>query len=383
MRSIRSLIFIRLFSVILIFFVVVSGFAYLLTAETMREFVVSDAATSLSFIISNIEANYKTDLAALDEVAAMPSFIPFDEKGAQRSVREFLDLPNLFSTVHMYKTDGELVFAELREEPTNGPYAPKKNFHQKDPQFVSLVESVIREKQPHSSPTFFTKSGSLYQTYVTPVFDDATKQHVIGVLSGGVFPRWKKIDYLLKGLKLGRENFILITDDKGNLISSDGITDAMAAQVANAHTQQLFMNKKIHLGSSSFIAMSKQIPDQKMIVTLGVNMHPLDEKIKEMSYRLLAALVVGLVLCLIASAYIGEQLARPFREMAETINEINIGNFAVRTKYNRNDEIGYLSERINRLAEKIQKSEYLGNLWSNEVELEEQRGLGPERSTKT
>jgi hypothetical protein len=383
MRSIRSLIFIRLFAVILIFFVVVSGFAYVLTAETMREFVVSDASTSLSFIISNIEANYTTDLTALDEVAAMHCFMPLDEKAAQRVVREFLDLPNLFSTVHMYKATGELVFAELREEPTSGPYNPKGNFWLKDPQFVSLVESVISQKKAHSSPTFFTKSGSLYQTYVTPIFDDANKTHVIGVLSGGVFPRWKKIDYLLKGLKLGRENFILITDDKGNLISSDGITDAMATQLATAHTQQLFVNKKLHLGTSNFIAMSKPIPDLKMIVTLGVNMHPLDEKIKEMSYRLFAALVVGLVLCLLASAYIGERLARPFREMAQTINEINIGNFGVRTKYSRNDEIGYLSERINGLAEKIQKSEYLGNLWSNEVELEAQRGLGSERSTKT
>jgi signal transduction histidine kinase len=116
------------------------------------------------------------------------------------------------------------------------------------------------------------------------------------------------------------------------------------------------------------------MPELKLVVTIGVNTHRIDQKTRELSYRLLVALVLGLLLSVFASVFVGDRLAKPFRQIAKTINEINVGNFAARVNYEEDDEIGHLSQRINTLAEKIQKSDYLGNLWSNEAELEQETG---------
>jgi hypothetical protein len=438
LRSIQSLIFIRLFAIILIFFAVVSGFAYVLTAEAIQQFVVSDASTSLSFIVNNITANYKSELTALDQIASIHGFLPFEAENAHTIVKEFLELPNIFTTIHMYKVDGELLFAERRS--SEGPYKPKPNFNLKEPEFIALVHKVIDEKRSLASPAFFTWKGELYQTYITPVFEDHQKQHVLGILSGGVFPHLKRIDYLLQGLKLAQNNFILITDSQGHFITSDGITEQDSRAFIKVHTdratkqfytslqdqtgkspsseasfspiasgtsserkgtaqspnsektpapptspeqvnspalkEQLIVDKRMTIGHSHFIVLSRPIADLKLIVTLGVNTQPIDQKTRELSYRLFEALIVGLLLSLFASVVVGEKLAKPFRDMAKTINDLNTGHFAARTEYSSDDEIGYLSKRINTLAEKIQKSEYLGNLWSNESELEEQQRPG-------
>ncbi len=383
LRSIQSLIFIRLFSIIIIFFAVVAGFTYFVTSEAIKQFALSDASTSLTFIVNNIEGNYKSELLAIDQIADMHGFIPFDKEIARTIIKEFLALPNIFTTVHMYKTDGELIFAERRLTFNKSPYHPKSNFNQKENSFAQLANKVIQEKHPYSSEAFFTWNGALYQTYITPVFSDREKKNVIGVLSGGVFPRLKKIEYLLQGLKLGNENFILITDSRGNFITGDGIsekdanttlkkhTDAAAVQFfkdVESKTRKPFMSQRMMVGDASFAVMSLPIPELKMLVTLGFNTHPIDLKTHELSNRLYFALIIGFLLSLFASVFVGERLSRPFREIAQTVDEINLGNFSARNTYRGEDEIGQLSQRINMLAEKIEKSEYLGNLWYTECE---------------
>lgn len=420
----------------MIFFLVVSSSAYFLTAEAIKQFAVSDASTSLSFVVNNIETNYKSELKAIDQIAILHGFVPFDEGTARSIVRDFLELPNIFTTVHLYKADGELVIAERRNSLGNGkPYKPRTNFNLKEPEFIALAREVIDKKHPVSSDTFFTWQGILYQTYITPVFTDRTKQHVFGILSGGVFPRLHKIEKLLQGLKLGEDNFILITDSAGRFITGDGITEdeaessiknyteratkfffgnddvktakasaeepttvattttgsttttatTTAAPTATTATSQgmpaspvnnathVFVDQRVSKGKLSFIVVSLPIPELRLIVTLGSSTSEIDQKTRELSNRLTFALVIGLLFSLFASIFVGERLAKPFREVAHTVNEINIGNFSARTRYSGNDEIGHLSQRINVLAEKIQKSEYLGSLWSNEAELDEAR----------
>jgi methyl-accepting chemotaxis protein len=151
---------------------------------------------------------------------------------------------------------------------------------------------------------------------------------------------------------------------------------------ADAGSHQVFVKQRLVLGQKSFIVMSLPITDLKLVVTLGFNMRPIDQKTRELSNRLFFALIVGFLFSLFASVLVGNRLSKPFREMAHTVNEINIGNFSARTGYKGNDEIGYLSERINTLAEKIEKSEYLGNLWSNEAELAAQKEIGNEKKAK-
>jgi HAMP domain-containing protein len=379
-RSIQSIIFIRLFVVIIIFFGVVSALAYYLTNEAMRQFVVTDSTTSLTFIINNVKNNYGSDLKTLDEITVMKGFLPFDQEAAHEVLKDFLGFPNIYNTVHMYRADGELLFAERRA--TMGPYSPKHNFRLKNKQFIALADKVIAEKKSIASEVFFSPNGTLYQTYVSPVFSDQKKEHVFGILSGAVFPRLQSIEHFLHGLQLGQDNFILITDSNGHYLTSDGITEKDATGAIQKHTNhaterffgkdskadhhEAFTDSHEDLGPNSFIVLSLPIDELKLVVTLGVNTHRIDAKNKELTYRLLVALVIGLLLSLGASIVVGDRLSKPFRQIAESVNQINNGNFASRVSYDGDDEIGYLSKTINALAEKIQKSEYLGNLWHTE-----------------
>ncbi|MGD9680346.1 MAG: HAMP domain-containing protein [Candidatus Obscuribacterales bacterium] len=422
MRSIQSIIFIRLFAVVIIFFGVVAGVAYVLTREATTQFVVSDATTSLSFIINNVRTNYESDLTALDEISCMEGFLPFDEPVARSVVNKFLRFPNIFATVHLYRADGELVFAKRRAN--MGSYVYKQNFHEKDPDFISQAEKVIREKRPAASDVIFSPKGTLYQTYITPVFSDEKKEHVFGILSGGVFPRLQRIDHLLYGLKLGDENFILITDSHGHFITSDGISEAESASI-KAHTdlasrryfgagastgsekeqthspgqtqgpapsrppehssgQPPLINNSLTVGNGNYIVISMPIDELKLVMTFGVNTHRIEANSKDLSYRLLVALVIGLLLTLVSSFFIGDRLARPFREIADAISRINRGDLSARIEYSGDDEIGFLGKAVNALGEKISKSEYLGNLWSieelPETALEGNSEVTPDRS---
>lgn len=406
MRSIQSIIFIRLFAVVIIFFGVVAGVAYVLTREATTQFVISDATTSLSFIINNVRTNYESDLTALDEISCMEGLLPFDEPVARSVINKFLRFPNIFGTVHLYRADGELVFAKRRSN--MGSYGYKQNFHEKDPDFISQAEKVIREKRPAASDVIFSPKGTLYQTYITPVFSDEKKEHVFGILSGGVFPRLQRIDHLLYGLKLGDENFILITDSHGHFITSDGITEEESASIKDhtdlasqryfgagagtggasgqspAHSsgqpprravgqppgraggQPPLINNSLTVGDGNYIVISMPINELKLVMTFGVNTHRIEANSKDLSYRLLVALVIGLLLTLVSSFFIGDRLARPFREIADAINRINRGDLSARIEYSGEDEIGFLGRAVNALGEKISKSEYLGNLWSIE-----------------
>jgi len=396
MRSIRSIIFVRLLAINIIFFAVVSGVACLLTSEAIKQFVVADAVTSLSFVINNIKSNYESELTALNQIANMPGLLPYDKNQAQHIIQEFLELPNIFNTVHLYQADGKLLVAERRG--IKAAYTASPDFHQKDPAFIALAERVLQEKQPMASEVFVSPNGNLYQTFLTPVFSEKDKNHAFGILSGGVFPRLQKIDYLLRGLKLGKDNFILITDSKGHLISSDGISEKEAETSVHSQTDQAakrffgqnkspsndaVINYRIKVDQFSFILISLPADPLKLVVTLGVNMQGIESKTRELSYRLLVALVLGLLLSLVASIFVGDRLAKPFRLMAETVNEINKGNFAARVQYSGDDEIGYLSKALNTLSEKIQKSEYLGNLWSTEEEEEVKKQESAKEETKT
>ncbi len=367
---------------IIVFFTVVSAVAYFVTHEAINQFIVSDASTSLSFIINNVKTNYEYNLMALDEIASMDGFLPFEPRTARGVVRDFLDFPNIFNTVHLYRTDGALLFAEKRA--SMGSYNPRPNFYLKDPDFISLAKTVIAEKHSRASKVFYTPSGTLYQTYITPVFADREKKEVFGILSGGVFPRLQRIDYLLHGLQLGQDNFILISDSNGHFLTSDGITEKDAAAAVQKHTDQaarLFygstasdetkalISQKLPVLKRSYIIMSLPIQELKLIVTLGVSTGRVEAKSRELFYNLLVALVLGLLLSLAASIVVGDRLAKPLRQIADAISEINKGNFAIRVGYSGEDEIGYLSNAVNLLAEKIQKSEYLGNLWCTEEEL--------------
>ena len=382
-RSIRSIIFFRFFLVVALFFGVVSGVAYFVTKKTIRQFAISDNSIALSSVINNIRSNYTTQLAALDRIAWMSGFFPYEPARADIVLREFLEFQNVFTTVHFYRKDGKLLIAKKRDRMPE--YNLEQNFYNKNnPEYIALAERVIREKRPITSQTFFTSRGDLYQTYLVPVFSDAQKTNVLGILSGGVFPRVQRIDSLVEGLRLNDKNFILVSDSRGRPIASSGLEENDVGRYLREPVDRAVENfygrlagppdrplveEGASVRSLPFFLITLPLPELKLFVTLGVDTSLLRRKEKDLLDQLMAALVFGLILSSFASFYVGERLAKPFRAIVTAIKEISVGNFSARVAYQGDDEIGSLAELIQRLAEKIKKSDYLGNLWSTDREI--------------
>jgi HAMP domain-containing protein len=364
---------------------VVTAVACYLTSEAITQFAVRDATNALNFVINNIRSTYSHELQYLDTLANGDGFCPFRKEVAQDFARDFLLYENMFATMHMYAANGDLIFAEKR--PSVPAYVIEANFYQKpDAAYIKLARTVLEQERPAASETFFTSSNDLYQTYITPVFTGRDHKKIFGLLSGGVFPHRQKVDRLLSGLKLGQDNFILITDSHGRLMASDGIAEAQVqgalkpyiekavqtfykageARSRNQAAPPTLVDLRLKIGASRFVFMSLPIKELQLVVSVGMSTSIIDRKQEELFHRLLVALVMGLLFSLFASILIGERLSRPFRNIVSTVEKINMGNFAARADYSKNDEIGALSGLINTLAEKIEKSEYLGNLWSNE-----------------
>ena len=66
----------------------------------------------------------------------------------------------------------------------------------------------------------------------------------------------------------------------------------------------------------------------------------------------LAAVAAAAVLGL----YMGKRLTSPLLVLSDTVAKMKSGNLSIRARFDRNDEIGYLSERFNEMADRLEES---------------------------
>ena len=339
MRSIHGTLFRYIALVWLLGLVIVTGAAYVVGKRSLEQFSRDDYQSLIASVAHHIETSFQEELQALDQVAGMSAFQPFDRPAARTTVAAFLGFDNIFSTIHVYEPDGTLAFAEKR--PSVTAYQIEGNFHNKaDADYVRRAEQVLATGKPLASPTYYTSSGELYQTYLVPIINDGK---AVGLLSGGVFPDLSGLEKWIEGLKLGDDNFLEITDSSGRVVAHSG---------RPAHTYETY---------------SATIPSLNFVVKLGASTARLEARLSEWLKILVIIFAVGVLVNLVITTWIGRRLSRPFAEIRAKLDALEQGDFRVRLATRaRSDEIGVLSEKIQKISDRIETHQMLGEFWAGD-----------------
>lgn len=104
-----------------------------------------------------------------------------------------------------------------------------------------------------------------------------------------------------------------------------------------------------------FVANSLEIDEEKIILSLIKDLTHVDNQRRE-QYLFFAKIgLVGLVFVALITMALSKLLLRPFRELSLTAQSIASGNYHVRAKINRNDELGLLAKQFNIMAEQVEQ----------------------------
>ncbi|MBI4861066.1 MAG: methyl-accepting chemotaxis protein [Candidatus Riflebacteria bacterium] len=381
MRSIRTLVFTGLFASVLGFFVAAAAVVAFVVDRTIHDSILDESSTLVSFVAFNIKSTYLEQLKAAERLAAMRGFSPFEQASAQRTVEEFLQFDNIFGTVHVYRSDGRLLFARRRA--SVAPYVVEPSFRSKpDPEYIQRADRVLAGRVPLATRTFSTSAGELYQTYLVPIADPEKPGRVFGILSGGVFPLLKRLDPLLTGLNLGAGNCIVVCDARGNVLGRGGIspgesvagladhlraaTSRFFAGVPRAGQEPVFVEDAI--AGRSHVFLSVPVKELEIVVTLGLAAATITARRNLLMKYFFLALVAGLLASLLVSVHLGNRLARPLGALADGIRQLIAGNFSHRIGHRADDEVGAVSRLVDDLAAKLEKDRFLGDLWNAEDE---------------
>ncbi len=358
-----------------IFVLIFSTVGYFVLVNFLTQIVVRDNMNIQKFISNNFHKHYQEELVGLKLLAKMPGLMPFDLKKAGVTAEEYLKFDNVFSTIHVYDVDKNLLFAKHR---ANTPaYKIEKKINDKDnPTFGPLAERVLREGVAEASPTVFTSSGQLLQIYVVPIFASADSKTPSGLITGGVFPAVYGLDYMVEGLNLSEDNFFFVADLKQNVVARSGSTmDTLAldfpahmkrsvSHFAEHPTDDFYLDETI----PAYYVFSMPLRDLKLIVFWGVSTHHIVQKKKDLMIYLLVAVALGVVLSSLGSYYLANRLAGPLQEIYSSVEGLTQGDFSKRIRYGGNDELGHLCDLINRFAIKLRKDRFIGDLWSTRNE---------------
>jgi signal transduction histidine kinase len=104
-----------------------------------------------------------------------------------------------------------------------------------------------------------------------------------------------------------------------------------------------------------FVSNVLEIDQEKIVLALIKDITHVDNQRREQYLLFMRAGLIGLVFVALITWGLGVLLLRPFRELSLTAQSIASGNYHVRAKVNRKDEVGLLAEQFNIMAEKIEQ----------------------------
>jgi hypothetical protein len=268
----------------------------------------------------------------------------------------------------------------------------KRNLFQEwDSVFVGIAKRVMDTGLPLVTPTYRESKGTIHQSYMVPVLDSRDPHLVKGVITGAVYYHEPRFRNFMEGLKLGAENFLLLTDVEGNVLARDGLdpsaaeTDSLISslqpqiQQASSAFYRTEGNRKpdevwlervyFKKDQAGYFLMALPVKPFNLLLTLGASDRPILHKKRILLDWMIASLAVIIVLSFFASGFVSSRLSRPFRLLIRAHERLQEGDLSARIDYGKGDEIGRLCDSFDKVAAKIEKARFLGNLWGKDSEL--------------
>ncbi|SNS56127.1 Signal transduction histidine kinase [Anaerovirgula multivorans] len=153
-------------------------------------------------------------------------------------------------------------------------------------------------------------------------------------------------------------NYLEIFDEKLNLLatnaprawffSRDELDVALKGQknfVLRRDEEQLYL----------FVSNVLEIDEEKILLSLIKDITHVEKHRQQQYLLFMRTGLIGLVFVALITWGLSRFLLKPFRELNLTAQNIASGNYHVRAKVNRKDEVGLLAEQFNIMADKIEQ----------------------------
>ncbi|MDH5601718.1 MAG: HAMP domain-containing protein [Gammaproteobacteria bacterium] len=182
---------------------------------------------------------------------------------------------------------------------------------------------------------------------------------------------------------LGAQENILgavIYSDVGQIIASSGVIpdDAVyrlynrsnEAKKKKDHFQLQWKTNTVEghsVGATSYITPIKfqNIVAGHALVTFSTA--EIEQTILEMIQAIIVATIIMILLGILVSLHMGQRISKPLHSLMDASREISNGNYKYQIKERRNDELGNLTEALNRMANGLLEKTQVENAFSRYV----------------
>lgn len=93
----------------------------------------------------------------------------------------------------------------------------------------------------------------------------------------------------------------------------------------------------------------------------------IEQTILEMIHAIVAATIIMILLGIFVSLHMGRRISKPLHSLMDASREISSGNYHYQIKERRNDELGHLTEALNRMADGLLEKTQVENAFSRYV----------------
>ncbi|MDH5369687.1 MAG: HAMP domain-containing protein [Gammaproteobacteria bacterium] len=182
---------------------------------------------------------------------------------------------------------------------------------------------------------------------------------------------------------LGSQENILgavIYSDDGQILASSGI-------IPDDEKYQLYNESKEDEGKSAYFRLQWKTNSEKgqkigatsyitpikfqnivaghALVTFSTT--EIEQTILEMIQAIVAATIIMILLGIFVSLHMGRRISKPLHSLMDASREISKGNYQYQIKERRNDELGNLTEELNRMADGLLEKTQVENAFSRYV----------------
>ncbi|AOY76576.1 sensor histidine kinase [Clostridium formicaceticum] len=153
-------------------------------------------------------------------------------------------------------------------------------------------------------------------------------------------------------------NYLEIFDEKLNLLATNAPRAWFFSREELAIAlkgQKNFVLRRDEEGLYLFVSNVLEIDEEKIILSLIKDISHVDHHRREQYLLFIRTGLIGLAFVALITWGLSKFLLKPFRQLSLTAKNIASGNYHVRVKVNRKDEVGLLAEQFNIMADKIEQ----------------------------
>jgi signal transduction histidine kinase len=211
---------------------------------------------------------------------------------------------------------------------------------------------------------YFVRGSEPYMTVAVPI--ERFAGDVIGVLRAEV--NLKYIGDVVTNLKIGKAGYSYVVSKSGELIAHPDISLVLQRRnVLQLDSTKLAFGQKVstnlrnalvtpNIQGKTVLSAAAVIPGFDWAIVIERPVLEAFEPVYASIVRTAALLLVGLLLALVASLFLGRRIIRPVGILRQGVERIGAGELGHRLELKTGDEIEILADEFNKMTAQLQES---------------------------